>query len=81
MSTTVLNAHHKQDIFEKRIAALEGGHSAVATSSGMSAQFVTLLSLAHAGDNIVSSSVSSPDVAFLQLTFFVIRASLYGGVR
>ncbi|KAF8892754.1 Cys/Met metabolism PLP-dependent enzyme-domain-containing protein [Mucidula mucida] len=44
------------DIFEKRIAALEGGHSAVATSSGMSAQFVTLLSLAHAGDNIVSSA-------------------------
>ncbi|KAE9386790.1 O-acetylhomoserine ami [Gymnopus androsaceus JB14] len=44
------------DVFEKRIAALEGGCSAIATSSGMSAQFVALLSLAHTGDNIVSSA-------------------------
>src|SRR5699024_7061718 len=30
------------DVFEKRIAALEGGAAAVATSSGMSAQFLTI---------------------------------------
>ncbi|KAK0219062.1 O-acetylhomoserine ami [Armillaria fumosa] len=44
------------DVFEKRIAALEGGMSAIATASGMSAQFVALLTLASAGDNIVPSS-------------------------
>ncbi|KAK0186903.1 O-acetylhomoserine ami [Armillaria mellea] len=44
------------DVFEKRIAALEGGMFAIATASGMSAQFVALLTLASAGDNIISSS-------------------------
>jgi len=44
------------DAFEKRIAALEGGVAAVAASSGQSAQFMTIAALAHAGDNIVSSS-------------------------
>lgn len=44
------------DVFEKRIAALEGGVAAVATSSGQAAQFLTLLALAHTGDNIVSTS-------------------------
>lgn len=44
------------DAFEKRIAALEGGVAAVAASSGQSAQFMTIAALAHAGDNIVSTS-------------------------
>lgn len=44
------------DAFEKRIAALEGGVAAVGCSSGQSAQFMTIAALAHAGDNIVSTS-------------------------
>ncbi|KAE8261082.1 hypothetical protein A4X03_0g3559 [Tilletia caries] len=44
------------DVFEKRIAALEGGVAAVAAASGQSAQALALLSLAGQGDNIVSSS-------------------------
>ncbi|KAG9792288.1 O-acetylhomoserine ami, partial [Aureobasidium melanogenum] len=44
------------DVFEKRIAALEGGAAAVATSSGQAAQFMAIAALAHAGDNIVSTS-------------------------
>jgi O-acetylhomoserine (thiol)-lyase len=44
------------DVFEKRIAALEGGAAAVATSSGQAAQTLALLNLAQAGDTIVSSS-------------------------
>ncbi|MFA5668161.1 MAG: O-acetylhomoserine aminocarboxypropyltransferase/cysteine synthase [Balneolaceae bacterium] len=43
------------DVFEKRIAALEGGTAAVATASGMSAQFLAITNLAQAGDNIISS--------------------------
>src|SRR5512143_1249834 len=44
------------DVFEKRIAALEGGVAALATASGQAAQFLTLTTLAGAGDNIVSTS-------------------------
>ncbi|KAK0740230.1 hypothetical protein B0T18DRAFT_204808 [Schizothecium vesticola] len=44
------------DVFEKRVAALEGGVAALATSSGQAAQFLTIATLAHAGDNIVSTS-------------------------
>jgi O-acetylhomoserine/O-acetylserine sulfhydrylase len=44
------------DVFEKRIAALEGGVAAVATASGQAAQFMAISALAHAGDNIVSTS-------------------------
>ncbi|RPI24928.1 MAG: O-acetylhomoserine aminocarboxypropyltransferase/cysteine synthase, partial [Actinobacteria bacterium] len=44
------------DVFEKRIAALEGGVAAVATASGQAAQFTTLTTLAGAGDNVVSTS-------------------------
>ncbi len=43
------------DVFEKRIAALEGGVAAVATSSGQAAQFLAIITLAKAGDNIVST--------------------------
>jgi O-acetylhomoserine/O-acetylserine sulfhydrylase len=44
------------DVFEKRIAALEGGVAAVAASSGQAAQFMAIAALAHSGDNIVSTS-------------------------
>lgn len=44
------------DVFEKRIAALEGGVSALATSSGQSAQFIALNNILSAGDNFVSTS-------------------------
>ena len=45
-----------QDVFEKRIAALEGGVAAVAASSGQAAQFMAISNIAGAGDNIVSTS-------------------------
>ena len=45
------------DVFEKRIAALEGGVAALATSSGQAAEFLALTNIAQAGDNIVSSSL------------------------
>ena len=44
------------DVFEKRVAALEGGVAALATSSGQSAQFLAIATLAQAGENIVSTS-------------------------
>ncbi len=44
------------DVFEQRIAALEGGVAAVATASGQAAQLITITTLARAGDNIVSTS-------------------------
>lgn len=44
------------DVFEKRVAALEGGKAALAVASGHSAQFIAITSLCGAGDNIVSSS-------------------------
>lgn len=43
------------DVFEKRVAALEGGVAAVATSSGQAAQFHAIVTLAQAGDNIVAT--------------------------
>ncbi len=44
------------DVFEKRVAALEGGAAGLATASGMAAQFLTLSTIAQAGENIVSTS-------------------------
>ncbi len=44
------------DVFEQRVAALEGGVAAVATASGQAAQFLAITTLAEAGDNIVSTS-------------------------
>lgn len=43
-------------VFEERIAALEGGVAGLATSSGQAAQFLTIATIAAAGDNIVSTS-------------------------
>lgn len=44
------------DVFEQRIAALEGGVAAAATSSGQAAQFLAITTIANAGDNIIASS-------------------------
>ena len=44
------------DVFEKRVAALEGGMAAVATASGQSAQFLAITNCMQAGDNFVSTS-------------------------
>ena len=44
------------DVFEKRVAALEGGVAALATASGQAAQFLALTTLCEAGDHIVASS-------------------------
>ncbi|EGW30667.1 O-acetylhomoserine O-acetylserine sulphydrylase [Spathaspora passalidarum NRRL Y-27907] len=44
------------DVFENRIATLEGGVGALATASGQSAQFLAIAGVAHAGDNFISTS-------------------------
>src|SRR5450631_938980 len=44
------------DVFEKRIAALEGGVAGLATASGQAAETLTLTTLAAAGDEIVSTT-------------------------
>jgi len=44
------------DVFEKRIAALEGGVAAVATASGQAAQLLALHNILEAGQNLVSTS-------------------------
>ena len=43
------------DVFEQRVAALEGGIAALATASGHSAQFLALSTIVDAGDNFISS--------------------------
>jgi O-acetylhomoserine (thiol)-lyase len=43
-------------VFEERVAALEGGVGALGLASGQAAETLTILNLARAGDNIVSSS-------------------------
>ena len=60
-------------MFEERVAAIEGGRAALAVSSGMSAQLITLLTLVNTGDEIVSArtlyggSFSQLDVNFKRL--------------
>ena len=44
------------DVFEQRVAALEGGMAGLATSSGQAAQFLTITSLAGQGDEVVAAS-------------------------
>jgi O-acetylhomoserine/O-acetylserine sulfhydrylase len=43
------------DVFEKRVAALEGGAAALAVSSGHAAQFIALSTIMRKGDNFISS--------------------------
>lgn len=60
-------------VFEERMAALEGGRAALATSSGLAAQMTALLTLAEAGDEIVAArtlyggSYSQLDVSLRRL--------------
>lgn len=44
------------DVFEKRVAALEGGVAALAVGSGQAAQFIALNNILEAGDNFVASA-------------------------
>jgi len=44
------------DVFEKRVAALEGGVAGLATASGQAAETLTILTLAAAGDEIISTT-------------------------
>ncbi len=44
------------DVFEKRVAALEGGVAALAFGSGQAAQFIALNNILQAGDNFISTS-------------------------
>ncbi|MGA1981382.1 MAG: homocysteine synthase [Acidobacteriaceae bacterium] len=44
------------DVFEKRVAALEGGVAALATASGQAAETLTILTIANAGEEIVSTT-------------------------
>jgi O-acetylhomoserine (thiol)-lyase len=63
------------DVFEQRMASLEGGIGALATSSGQAAQFLAIASLLDSGDHIVSSSTlyggtyTQFDVSFRRLGF------------
>ncbi|GAK04152.1 LOW QUALITY PROTEIN: O-acetylhomoserine sulfhydrylase [Geomicrobium sp. JCM 19037] len=52
--TRIMN--RTQDVFEKRVAALEGGVGALATASGSAAIHLAILNLCKAGDEIVASS-------------------------
>ena len=45
------------DVVEQRLAALEGGSAAVATSSGQAAQLLAITNICQAGDNVVSTSL------------------------
>src|SRR5271169_4032237 len=44
------------DVFEKRVAALEGGAAGLATASGQAAETLTITTLASAGDEIISTT-------------------------
>ncbi len=44
------------DVFEQRLAALEGGVAAVATASGQAAQFLAITNILEAGENFVTTS-------------------------
>jgi O-acetylhomoserine/O-acetylserine sulfhydrylase len=44
------------DVFEKRVAALEGGVAALAVASGQAAQFIALNNILQAGDNFITTS-------------------------
>lgn len=59
-----------QDVFEQRIAALEGGVAALATASGAAALAYTFQALAAAGDNIVSAkTIYGGTYNYLEHTF------------
>ncbi len=49
-------ANPSVDVFEKRVAAIEGGIAAIATASGMSAIYLALMNIVKPGDEVISSS-------------------------
>ncbi len=58
------------DVFEQRMAALDGGVKAVATASGQQAIFIAVLNLAHSGDHVLSSnSLYGGTVSLFKNTF------------
>ena len=58
------------DVFEKRVAALEGGVAGLATASGMAAEALALTTLASAGDEIISTtSLYGGTYTLLRYTF------------
>ena len=61
-----------EDVFEKRIAALEGGTAALAVASGAAAITYTIENLAQNGDHIVAAKTSTVE----QQTFWSIRFRL-----
>ncbi|KAI5304173.1 Homocysteine synthase [Ascosphaera pollenicola] len=63
------------DVFEKRMAALEGGSLAVAASSGQAAQFMTIATLAGVGDNIVATK-NLYGGTYNQLKVFIARLGI-----
>ncbi|KAG6819783.1 hypothetical protein H0H93_008698 [Arthromyces matolae] len=69
------------DAFEKRVALLENGFAAVATSSGQSAQFMALTCLAAAGDNIVGTSHANMNPSPFVTQKHAASTFLYGGTH
>lgn len=49
------------------MAALEGGAAALATASGQSAQFLTIVTIAEAGDNIISRYIDSYSYYYIHI--------------
>ena len=72
-----------QDVFEKRIAALEGGVAALATASGAAAITYTIEALAQAGDHIVAQKTIYGGSYNLPFPGFSVRAHLFlsGNIR
>ena len=63
---------------EERVAALEGGTAALATSSGMSAIFLAVMTLCEAGDHlVVSSQLYGGTVNLFRLNFAKIWNKMY----
>ena len=56
-----------EDVFEKRIAALEGGTAALAVASGAAAVSYALQALAKAGDNIVAAKTTAAHTTGLSI--------------
>ena len=58
------------DVFEQRVAALEGGVAALAFASGQAAETAAILNIAHSGDDIVSTtSLYGGTYSLFQYTF------------
>ena len=64
-----------EDIFEKRIAALEGGVAALAVGSGAAALTYALQAVAHKGDHIVAAkNIYGGTITFLHIHFRILES-------